>query len=341
MAKVLVTGGAGYIGCHLVQLLKDSGHTPVVLDDLSTGHHEALGGVRLIEADFADSQVLNQLLGDERFDAVAHLAATSEVGPSFENPAGYYANNFERGLRLLEAVIRHDVRGFLFSSSAAVYGEPQRTPIDEDHPTIPTNPYGETKLAFERALHWYHQAYGLRFASLRFFNAAGAHESGDIGEDHSPESHLIPRLLLTALHGGETVPIFGDDYPTRDGTCIRDYIHVEDLAAAHLAALGALECDGPNPGNINLGGQHGYTVKEVIRTVEEITGCNISVSPAPRRAGDPATLVASSERAGRLLNWKPTHGSLREIVASAWRWHSGHPEGYQRRFDATPTAARL
>lgn len=340
MAKVLVTGGAGYIGSHLVRLLRDRGHTPVVLDDLSTGHREAVKGVRLIEGDFADSKILDPLLSAEQFDAVAHLAATSEVGPSFKNPAGYYANNFERGLRLLDSVLRHGIRRLLFSSSAAVYGEPQQTPIDEDHPTNPTNPYGETKLAFERALHWYHQAYGLRFASLRFFNAAGAHESGDIGEDHTPESHLIPRLLLTALHDGETVPIFGDDYPTRDGTCVRDYIHVEDLATAHLAALDALECDGPNPGNINLGGQRGYTVKEVIRTVEEVTGCSIAVSPAPRRAGDPAKLVASSERAGQLLNWKPTHGSLKEIVASAWRWHSTHPKGYRRKCDVTPIAAQ-
>jgi UDP-glucose 4-epimerase len=328
MARVLVTGGAGYIGSHLVRLLAESGHDPVVLDDLSTGHREAVGGVRLVQADFADRAALDGLLSHGRIDCIVHLAASSEVGASISDPAVYYKNNITRGLTLLNAAVRHGVRGIVFSSSAAVYGEPQAVPIEETHPKLPTNPYGETKLALERALGWYHEAYGLRFASLRYFNAAGAHPDGNLGEDHAEETHLIPRLLMAACGDQNPVPLFGEDYPTRDGTCVRDFIHVVDLAHAHLAAIAAIAAEGDNPGAFNLGNERGFTVKEVIRQAEEVTGRRIPVKASPRRPGDPAVLVASATRAGRELGWRPRHGSLHEIVESAWRWHRRFPGGF-------------
>jgi UDP-glucose 4-epimerase len=257
------------------------------------------------------------------------MAAFCEVGQSMADPAAYYANNVTRSLALLEAARRHGVRGIVFSSTAAVYGEPQETPIREEHPLRPTNPYGETKLAFERALAWYGRAYGMRHVSLRYFNAAGAHPSGEIGEDHARETHLIPRLLRAVLaRDARATPIFGSDYPTRDGTCVRDYVHVADLAQAHVQAVEALRRGSIEGESLNLGNGTGFTVREVIDAVARATGTTPPTRPAPRRAGDPATLVASSERARERLGWTPRYPELDTIVSTAWNWHRRHPRGY-------------
>jgi UDP-glucose 4-epimerase len=328
MTAVLVTGGAGYIGSHIVRRLGEVGLEPIVLDNLCNGHRQAVGRARLVEADFADRNALEELLGGERVEFIVHMAAFCEVGESVENPSKYYDNNVQRSLVLLEAARRHRVKGIVFSSTAAVYGEPERQPIDEDHPQRPTNPYGETKLAFERALDGYRRAYGLPFVALRYFNAAGAHPDGDIGEDHAEESHLIPRLLQSVLRGGEPIPIFGDDYPTRDGTCVRDYIHVVDLAEAHVLALEALRRGALDRGAFNLGNGEGFTVREVAAAVERIAGKPPAIRSAPRRPGDPAALVASAARAGRTLGWRPRFPGLDTIVSTAWNWHRRHPRGY-------------
>ena len=328
MSKVLVTGGAGYIGSHILRRLVDDGHAPLVLDDLSNGHREALGAVPLIEGDFGDPVVLDRVLGDGTIEFVIHMAAFCEVGASMLEPAEYYRNNLTRSMELLDAARRHGVRGIVFSSSAAVYGEPEQLPLNENHPQNPTNPYGETKLAFERALGWYQQAYGLKFVALRYFNAAGAHPDGSIGEDHTPESHLIPRLLLNAMRGDEAVPIFGDDYPTRDGTCVRDYVHVMDLAQAHVKAIDAMQAGTVSAEAFNLGNGEGFSVLEVIDAVGTVSGKRPATKRAPRRAGDPASLVAASQRARERLNWNPEHAELHEIVRTAWEWHSNHPRGY-------------
>lgn len=330
MSKVLVTGGAGYIGSHILRQLLDDGHAPLVLDDLSNGHREAVGSAPLVEGDFGDPVLLDQLLGDGSTEFVIHMAAYCEVGASMSDPAEYYLNNLTRSLALLDAARRHGVRGIVFSSSAAVYGEPERLPIDEDHPQKPTNPYGETKLAFERALGWYRQAYGMKFVALRYFNAAGAHPDGSIGEDHTPESHLIPRLLRNALTSNETVPIFGHDYPTRDGTCVRDYVHVTDLAQAHVRAIDAMEAGEVDGEAFNLGNGEGFSVLEVVEAVGSVSGKVPATRRAPRRPGDPASLVAASRRARERLGWKPEHADLHEIVRTAWNWHSANPRGYGR-----------
>jgi UDP-glucose 4-epimerase len=331
MTKVLVTGGAGYIGSHILRRLAEDGCSAVALDDLSTGHRQAVGRLPLVEGDFGDPALLDRLLGDGGTDYVIHMAAFCEVGESMQDPAGYYRNNLTRGLALLDAARRHDVKGIVFSSSAAVYGEPVAQPMEEDHPKLPTNPYGETKLAFERALGWYRQAYGLDFVALRYFNAAGAHPDGSMGEDHARESHLIPRLLLALLHDGDPIPIFGTDYPTKDGTCVRDYVHVGDLAQAHVRALEAMRAGEAGGEAFNLGNGEGFSVLEVIETVREVCGQPPPTVPAPRRAGDPASLVASSKRAVARLGWRPERASLREIVRTAWAWHSAHPRGYAER----------
>ncbi len=332
MSGVLVTGGAGYIGSHIVRHLRQSGRRVVVLDDLSEGHRAAVDpGAELVEADFADESALDRLLGDEGLKLIVHMAASCLVGESVQDPAKYYDNNLVRSLRMLEAARRHRVAGIVFSSTAAVYGEPVDLPIREDHPLVPTNTYGETKLAFERALSWYQGAYGLRYVALRYFNAAGAHPDGDIGEDHPQETHLIPRLLRTVLDGGPATPIFGDDWPTSDGTCIRDYIHVLDLAEAHVLALESMESGTVDAAAFNLGNGQGFSVREVVDTIAKVTGTAPPTESAPRRAGDPAILVASSEEANRRLGWLPRYPSLEEIVASAWRWHQGHPRGYGER----------
>ncbi len=328
MASVVVTGGAGYIGSHIVRRLAGSGWDVTVVDDLSEGHRAAVGNVALVEGDFGDPAVVEPLLEGEGVEYVVHMAAFCQVGESVASPARYYDNNVAKTLRLLDAARRLGVKGIVFSSSAAVYGDPVEVPITEEHPLSPTNPYGETKLVIENALAWFHRAYGMRYAALRYFNAAGAHPDGDLGEDHAPESHLIPRLLRSILDGGPPTPVFGEDYPTTDGTCVRDYIHVTDLAEAHVAALEALERDRVEAGVFNLGNGEGFSVRDVVDTVARVTGETPPTERAPRRAGDPAILVASSERAARRLGFEPRLPRLEDIVRTAWAWHRDHPKGY-------------
>ncbi len=329
MGAVLVTGGAGYIGSHIVRRLLEEGRDVIVLDDLSEGHRAAVAdGATLVEGDCGDERLLGEVLAGERVSWIVHMAASSLVGESIEDPAKYYDNNVAKGLALLDGARRAGVAGIVFSSSAAVYGDPADLPITEEQPAAPTNPYGETKIAFERALGWYRRAYGTRYASLRYFNAAGAHPSGGIGEDHARETHLIPRLLGALLRGGAPVPIFGEDYPTADGTCIRDYVHVVDLAEAHVLALAALESGRIDAGAFNLGNGEGFSVREVVDTVARVTGSQPPTTRAPRRPGDPAILVASSARAAKRLGYRPSIPRLEDIVATAWRWHREHPEGY-------------
>ena len=324
--RILVTGGAGYIGSVVAEELLKLGLEVVVYDNLSKGHRGALvPGINLVEGDLHDRQRLQETLRDYQVSAVIHMAASSLVGESCVDPAKYYRNNVEAGLVLLDEMIKAGIRHIVFSSTAATYGEPESQPIDENAPTVPTNPYGETKLAFERAMRWYDVAYKLRFASLRYFNAAGA--TDHCGEVHDPESHLIPIALQVATGKRKHVEIFGDDYPTPDGTCVRDYIHVVDLARAHILALQALN-KGSAIYNLGCGGA-GYSVRDVIETVRDVTGKEIPVQIGPRRAGDPPTLVASSDKIKRELGWQPMYQDLRVIVESAWRWVQTHPEGYR------------
>ncbi len=327
--KVLVVGGAGYIGSHVARQLQTNGHTPVVLDNLRKGHRKAVGSSEFVHGDLQDTHLLEDVFAAGSFDAVMHFAAHSLVGESVQQPAMYFRNNVANGLNLLDAMRRHGVRNLVFSSTAAVYGEPQETPITEDHPKQPTNPYGESKMMVETILNRYSQAYGLRCTSLRYFNAAGADPSGEIGEDHSPESHLIPLVLQVALGQREHIAIFGTDYDTPDGTCIRDYIHVNDLAEAHILAVLAL-ADGAAGGVYNLGNGQGFSVREVIDTAEKVVGSTIARVEADRRPGDPARLVASSHLITSELGWKPKMADLNEIIATAWRWHSLHPNGFDQ-----------
>lgn len=323
--RVLVTGGAGYIGSVVSEELIRDGHQVVVYDNLSKGHAGAVvEGVAFVHADLLDTETLRATLDTHGIEAVIHMAASSLFGESVLDPRKYYHDNMVAGLSLLDAMLETDVRRIVFSSTAAVYGEPERQPIEESDPTAPTNPYGETKLAFERALGWYDGAYGLRYTSLRYFNAAGASER--CGERHDPETHLIPIVLQVAAGTRSHVSIFGDDYPTRDGTCVRDYIHVTDLARAHVLALGVVD-SGSGIYNLGCGGD-GHTVREVIDIAGEVTGREIPVQMGPRRAGDPAVLVASSGRISREIGWTPERQDLRGIVASAWAWMQAHPEGY-------------
>lgn len=324
MAKILVTGGAGYVGSHIVRRLRDERRDVVVVDDLSAGHRSAVGEAELVVGDFADPAILARLLPDVEF--VVHMAAHCLVGESVEEPGRYYDNNVTRTLALLEASRRHGVRGLVFSSSAAVYGEPHETPIPEEHPKRPTNPYGETKLVGERALAWYHRAHGLRSVALRYFNAAGAHPDGTLGERHDPETHLVPILIRAAVAGGPAPTIFGTDYPTSDGTCVRDYVHVVDLAAAHVAAVDAMAAGRIGHDAFNLGNGAGFSVRQVVDVVRRVTGSRLEVIDGPRRAGDPATLVASSDRAMQHLGWRPQHADLESIVRTAWAWHRNHGE---------------
>jgi UDP-glucose 4-epimerase len=320
--RVLVTGGAGYIGSVITAHLLDCGHQPIVVDNLSRGHRDAVPvDVPFVEADLADTSALARIFATYRVDAVMHMAAFAYVGESVNEPALYYRNNVGGGLSLLEAMARSGVSQVVFSSTCAVYGEPKRLPIDEAHPLSPASPYGETKLAIERALHWYRAAYGLRFVSLRYFNAAGGTQNQC--ERHDPEPHLIPLVLQTAAGRRPDVTIFGADYPTPDGTCVRDYVHVTDIARAHVLALSALASGQRGSDAYNLGcGGAGYSVREVIDIAREVTGRPITVKVGPRRAGDPAILVASSEKAARELGWTPQLQDLRVIIDSAWQWMS-------------------
>jgi UDP-glucose 4-epimerase len=317
---ILVIGGAGYIGSHMVADLLRAGYPVVTLDNLSKGHRELLPGGDFIEGDTGNSEGLDRVFSQYPVKAVMHFAAWSLVGESVEKPLEYYRNNVANTLTLLEAMQQHRIPHFIFSSTAAVYGEPVETPITEGHPCAPTNPYGATKLAVERMLQDASAASGLRYSCLRYFNAAGADASGDIGERHQPETHLIPLVLQVATGERETISIFGTDYPTPDGTCLRDYVHVSDLTQAHLLALEALLNDGGNA-IYNLGNSTGYSVKQVIDTAREITGHAIPAMVAERRAGDPAVLVADSSRIRSGLGWKPEYESLAAIIRSAWDWH--------------------
>ena len=320
--NVLVTGGAGYIGSVVVEELLRDQHRVTVYDNLSKGHRQAVApGAEFVQADLRDSERLKSALRQRNVEAVIHMAAASLVGESVAHPASYYENNVLAGLSLLDAMREERVATLVFSSTAAVYGEPEKKTIEETTPTSPTNPYGETKLAFEQALKWYSEAYGLRFTSLRYFNAAGA--TSRCGEWHSPETHLIPIVLQVAAGTRSSVELYGDDYPTADGTCVRDYIHVVDLARAHILAL-----ESPRNAIYNLGCGAGYSVMEVIDCAKKITGRSIPVRIVKRRAGDPATLIASSQAIKRDLAWSPEFQKLELIIESAWAWLQAHPSGY-------------
>jgi len=317
---ILVCGGAGYIGSHMVQPLKSSGHNVIVVDNLSTGHSESLGDAELIQADIQDSGALERLFSTRSISAVMHFCAGSLVGESMKRPLAYYENNVSGTLNLLRATRRHGLFQLVFSSTAAVFGEPKQERIDESHPTEPINPYGQSKLMVERMLEDAASAYGIRSVSLRYFNAAGASPDGLIGESHEPETHLIPNVLKSALGSGAPLKLFGDDYPSPDGTCIRDYIHVNDLAEAHLAALDWMD-EHQGAHQFNLGNGRGFSVKEIIHAAEEVTGATIDYETQARRAGDPAVLVASAAKAKRELGWRPRYTRIEEIIETAWRWH--------------------
>ncbi len=328
---ILVLGGAGYIGSHTALELVKAGNEVVIADNLVTGYRKAIPeGAKFYEGDLRDSDFLDNLFHQEKIDAVIHFAAYSLVGESVTNPLKYYDNNLYGTKVLLEAMVKNNVGKIVFSSTAATYGEPENIPILESDRTCPTNPYGETKLAMEKMFKWTAEAHGLRYVSLRYFNACGADESGTIGEAHNPESHLIPLILQVPNGKRETISIYGTDYDTPDGTCIRDYIHVTDLAQAHILAVQYLN-NGGESDIFNLGNGVGYSVREVIKTARKVTGHPIPATETSRRAGDPARLVASSEKAKKILGWKPVHDSLEEIISSAWNWHKNHPNGYDEK----------
>lgn len=325
---ILVLGGAGYIGSHTVYALIEKGVDVVVIDNLETGHIEAVHEkARFYKGDIRDRAFVDSVLDKEKIDAVIHFAANSLVGESMVNPLKYYDNNVNGTKVLLQSMVAHGLDKIVFSSTAATYGEPEKVPILETDRTEPTNTYGETKLAMEKMFKWTDRAHGLKYVSLRYFNACGAHISGKIGEAHSPETHLIPLILQVPLGQREYISIFGDDYDTSDGTCIRDYIHVTDLAQAHILAVDYL-MKGNGSNIFNLGNGVGFTVKEVIDTARKVTGHEIPARIAERRAGDPARLIASSDKARQVLLWKPEHADLEEIISTAWNWHKNHPNGY-------------
>jgi UDP-glucose-4-epimerase GalE len=334
---VLVTGGAGYIGSHAVRELVKAGHEVLVYDNLSAGHRTAAEiavgkSGRLIEGDIRNGEHLRRTLASATIDAVMHFAASLSVADSVKDPIGYYANNVIGALSVLESMVAAGIHKFVFSSTAAVFGNPERTPIVEDHPTRPINTYGETKLAIERALPHFERAYGLRSIALRYFNAAGADPEGLLGEDHDPELHVIPRALDASV-GRSTFQVFGEDYETPDGTCLRDYIHVTDLAAAHVLALEALS-KGAASTVYNLGNGHPTSVRQVLDSVQRVTGKPVPYTKGPRRAGDPAVLYASSDRIRRELGWQPRYEAVDTIVETAWRWRAAHPGGYSAKAGA-------
>ncbi|KIR03202.1 UDP-glucose 4-epimerase [Lachnospiraceae bacterium TWA4] len=328
--SILVLGGAGYIGSHTVYELIDAGEDVVIADNLETGHIEAVHPkARFYKGDIRDRAFVDCVFDNEKIDAVIHFAANSLVGESMVDPLKYYDNNVNGTKVLLQSMVAHGIDKIVFSSTAATYGEPEKIPIEETDKTEPTNTYGETKLSMEKMFKWTAKAHGLRFVSLRYFNACGAHKSGEIGEAHSPETHLIPLILQVPNNQREFISVFGDDYDTKDGTCIRDYIHVTDLAQAHILAVKYLMAG--NESNIfNLGNGVGFTVQEVIETARKVTGHPIPAKIEGRRAGDPAQLVASSVKARTILGWNPEHADLEEIIASAWKWHKAHPHGYAK-----------
>lgn len=325
---ILVLGGAGYIGSHTVYELIDRGEEVVVADNLETGHLAAVHPkAKFYQGDIRDRAFVDKVFEEQKIDAVIHFAANSLVGESMTNPLKYYDNNLCGTKVLLESMVAHHIDKIVFSSTAATYGEPENIPILETDPTNPTNTYGETKLSMEKMFKWTSLAHGLRYVSLRYFNACGAHESGEIGEAHTTETHLIPLILQVPNKKRESVMIYGNDYPTPDGTCIRDYIHVTDLAMAHILAVEYLRKG--NPSNIfNLGNGVGFSVQEVIETARKVTGDDIPAVLTERRAGDPAQLIASSEKARNVLGWNPQRDDLEMIIASAWKWHKNHPDGY-------------
>lgn len=331
--SVLVLGGAGYIGSHAVHQLIDEKQHVVVVDNLSTGHRGAIhADASFYQGDIRDIQFLRSVFKQEDIESVIHFAANSLVGESMSVPLQYFDNNVYGTQVVLQAMVEFDVKRIVFSSTAATYGEPEQVPITENMPTTPTNTYGETKLTMEKMMHWTEIAHGIQFVSLRYFNVAGARASAVIGEDHRPETHLIPIILEAALGKREFISIFGDDYDTPDGTCIRDYIHVEDLIKAHLLAVDYLKNGGEST-VFNLGSNTGFSVKEIIEAVEKVTKRQIPTKISERRAGDPATLIASSEKAKQTLNWTPTQTSIEQIIQDAWRWHTAHPDGYDEEED--------
>jgi len=326
--SVLITGGAGYIGSHTAVELLEAKEEVIIVDNLQKGHKGAIKGGKFYQGDLRDDAFLKRVFSENEIEEVIHFAADSLVGESVKEPLKYYNNNVVSTLRLLGVMKEFGVKRLVFSSTAATYGEPENIPILETDRTVPTNPYGETKLAVEKALKWADAAYGIKYVSLRYFNAAGAHISGEIGEDHKPETHLIPIVLEAALGKRDSIQIFGDDYDTPDGSCIRDYIHVTDLATAHILALNSLRKGGESR-IYNLGNGKGFSVKEVVQIAREVTGVKIKEAIAPRRAGDPAVLVASSEKIRKELNWRPKFDDLAVIINTAWQWHKNHPDGYK------------
>lgn len=326
---ILVLGGAGYIGSHMVYELVDRGIDVVVADNLETGHREAVHEkARFYEGDIRNRAFVDSVFEKEKIDAVIHFAANSLVAESMKNPLKYYDNNVCGTKVLLESMIAHDVKKIVFSSTAATYGEPENIPILETDKTAPINTYGETKLTMEKMMKWTDTAHGLKYVALRYFNACGAHTSGAIGEAHAPETHLIPLVMQVPLGQRDHIDICGTDYPTKDGTCIRDYIHVMDLAQAHVLAVEYL-MQGNESNVFNLGSGEGYSVREIVEATRKVTNLPIKAEEAPRRGGDPATLIASSEKARAVLGWKPQYTDMEEIIATAWKWHSSHPRGYQ------------